>query len=400
VTPPGSAPGVVAAAVAPGSRRRIERAARRSYGAFVGAAFLSLAVAGAARAQPQTAPDLAASWSAPASTSVVTVEKSFDNGPVRLSGTLTAPLVRRKVPAVIVFHDASAPTRDLPLYRHLQQMLPPLGIAVFIFDRRGSGKSSGPPPNGDFTALADDGLAAQRMLERDPRIDPARIGFWGLSQGGWLSILAASRSPRAAFAVAVSAPMTTADVQMNFAVANILRIRGYAQNDIDLAIAARKAVDDFERGLLDRATAQKRLDAVIGKPWFDLIYMGKTFRDPAESGWAKEMRNDPLATLAKVKIPTLIMYGSRDPWVPVRLSAEILRDRAGQNPHVTTDVVAGADHEMELFATPQSEIDPTGLAIHAPDAPEYFATLAAWLVRQTRAELTGLCSAGRCSGPH
>jgi hypothetical protein len=379
-------------------RRFVDRAARRSYGALVGAVVLAAAVPAFAGAEPQAKPDPAASWSAPASTRVVTVEKSFDNGSVRLSGTLVAPVVSRKVPAVIVFHAASVPTRDLPLYRHLQQMLPPLGIAVFVFDRRGSGKSSGPAPDGDFTALADDGVAAQRMLERDPHIDSSRIGFWGLSQGGWLSILAASRSPRAAFAVAVSAPVTTADVQMNFAVANILRIKGYTQPDIDIAITARKAVDDFERGRLDRATAQKRLDAAVAKPWFDLIYMGKTFHDPAQSGWAKEISNDPLATLAKVKAPTLMMYGSRDPWVPVRLSAETLQARAAQHPNVTTVVVDGADHEMELNATPQSEIDPALLAVRAPDAPEYFATVAAWLVRQTRAEPAGLCSAGRCSG--
>lgn len=32
--------------------------------------------------------------------------------------------------------------RELPLYQHLKEMLPALGIAVFIYDRRGSGKSA------------------------------------------------------------------------------------------------------------------------------------------------------------------------------------------------------------------------------------------------------------------
>ena len=162
-------------------------------------------------------------------------------------------------------------------------MLPPLGIAVFVFDRRGSGKSGGKLENSDYTMLADDGISAQRMLAQDHRIDPRRIGFWGLSQGGWLSLLAASRSPQAAFAISISAPMTTPDVQMNFAVANILRIKGFSQSDIDQAIATRTAIDDFQRGKRDRASAQGILDAATTRPWFVHTYLEKTFKDPDQS---------------------------------------------------------------------------------------------------------------------
>jgi dipeptidyl aminopeptidase/acylaminoacyl peptidase len=158
---------------------------------------------------------------------ITTQERTFQNSGVTLSGTLYAPKVQGRIPAVIALHAASSPTRDNPLYAHLREMLPPLKIAVFVFDRRGSGKSGGKLEDSDYSVLADDGIAAQRMLMQDPRIDPRRVGFWGLSQGGWLSLLAASRSPDAAFAISISAPLTTPDVQMNFAVANILRIKGY-----------------------------------------------------------------------------------------------------------------------------------------------------------------------------
>ena len=64
------------------------------------------------------------------------------------------------------------------------------------------------------------------------RIDPTKIGFGGLSQGGWLAVLAAGRSLDAAFAISVSAPLVTADEQMQFATSNLLAIRGYSQQDI------------------------------------------------------------------------------------------------------------------------------------------------------------------------
>jgi uncharacterized protein len=330
-----------------------------------------------ASAVPKTAG--AAPWSAPATTSLIVEERAFRDGDTALSGTLYLPASTRPVPAIIAFHAASAPTRDLALYRHLREIGPALGVAVFVFDRRGSGKSGGQPAHGDYEALADDGIAALRMLARDPRIDPKRIGFWGLSQGGWIALLAASRCPETAFAIAISAPMTTPDVQMIFAVSNILRIRGYSQADIDLAVTARKAVDDFERGRLDRATAQARVDAAAAKPWFDLIYMDRTFHDPDKSGWAREIRHDPMTILPRVKAPTLIIYGAADPWVPARLSMERLRGSAAEHPNITAVVIAGADHDMSLTTSLAAQVAPAHLSDQQPDAPEYFARLAAWL---------------------
>jgi len=318
-------------------------------------------------------------WVATPSVSVSETEVTFSNGATILSGALYAPVMDHKAPAIIAFHAASASTRDLPLFRHLTQMMPPLGTAVLLFDRRGSGKSGGIPASGSYDALADDGCAALHVLARDPRIDPNRIGFWGLSQGGWIATLAASRCPDAAFAISVSAPMVTPAEQMDFAVANILRINGYAQADIDQAVGARDAVDQFEHGTLDRATAQRRLDAAATRPWFPLIYLDKMFHDPAQSSWPKEMWQDPMQWLNRDKIPTLVLYGAKDPWVPVATSMRILKAHAAQFPTITANVVAGADHDMMLSASPKEQVDPHSLNEQAPDAPAYFALLASWL---------------------
>ena len=172
------------------------------------------------------------SWSEATSRPVVR-ELTFFNGKARLSGTLWLPDNERANPVIVVYHGASDPLRTSSLYKHLIEMFPPLGIGVFVYDRRGSGDSSGPSAGGSFELLADDGIAARRMLEKQPGVDSNRIGYWGLSQGGWLAALAAKRDPRCAFAIAISAPMVTADVQMRFAVANILRIHGYGQSVID-----------------------------------------------------------------------------------------------------------------------------------------------------------------------
>jgi dipeptidyl aminopeptidase/acylaminoacyl peptidase len=322
---------------------------------------------------------MAAPWSAPPSTIVVAEERDFQDGEVKLSGTLYMPAGTKPVPAVIAFHSASSATQDLPLYRHLKDLLPALGYAVFIFDRRGNGKSAGNRSGNDFNTLANDGLAALRMLASDKRIDPRKIGFWGLSQGGWLSILATSLSQQVAFAISISAPLTTPDVQMNFAVRNILSVKGFSEEDIRQAISTRTFVDNFMRGHGDRAVSENMLAEAVKKPWFKYSFISPTLDDPALSQWAKEIRLDPVVTLNKVTCPLLILYGTDDPWVPTRISTEILKKIAGRKPNMRYAVIARANHEMATTITPEQELDPSYATTITPDAPCYFGILAKWL---------------------
>ncbi|MFC3784224.1 alpha/beta hydrolase family protein [Sphingopyxis italica] len=318
-------------------------------------------------------------WSAPATTEVVTEDRNFTSGDAELSGTLHLPVSGKPVAAVVVTHSASSPLRSASLYDHLKTILPALGIAVFTYDRRGSGASGTKDAGGDFTVLADDAIAAARSLKSDPRIDPRRIGTWGLSQGGWISPLAASRSPDIAFVVAVSAPVVTADVQMIFSSTNHLKANGYSEADIDQMVAARKAVDDYMRGTVGRAEAQAKLDGIKTKPWFKYLYMGETFRDREVSGWRKEIENDPLVNLKAVTVPTLILYGADDAVVPVADSAERLQAVAPQMPNIDVHVIAGADHAMQMSEDLKTSLDPKHDGTERPDSPEYFALLASWL---------------------
>jgi len=328
---------------------------------------------------PVVAQVVTPAWRAPTSTIVIAEEREFQNGDVRLSGTLYLPGGPKPFPAVIALHSASSATRDLPLYQHLKDLLPALGYAVFIYDRRGSGRSSGKRIGTDFNTLADDGLAALRMLAADKRIDARRIGFWGLSQGGWLSVLAASRSRLVAFAISISAPLTTPDVQMNFAVENMLRVKGFRDEEISAAIRTRTAVDDFMRGRRERSAVEQMLADAVRKPWFKYAYISPMLDDPAHAQWAKEITLDPITTLNQVRCPVLILFGADDPWVPVRISAALLSKMADKKTNLSYAVIAGANHEMATTVAPEKELDPANATAFAPDAPSYFGILAKWL---------------------
>jgi hypothetical protein len=331
----------------------------------------------AAQPQPTETP-----WSAPPTTRVAVEARRFASGDTELSGTLHLPQSDTPVPAIVVTHSASSPLGSASLYDHLKIMLPALGIAVFVYDRRGSGESGARTAGGDFTILADDANAAARSLKADPRIDPRRIGTWGLSQGGWISSLAASRSSDLALVIAVSAPVVTADVQMIFSSTNHLRANGYSQGEIDQMVATRKAVDDYMRGTASKAAAQRMVDAAKGKPWFKYLYMSETVRDREVSGWRKEIENDPLTNVAAVKVPTLILFGADDAVVPVAESVARLKAVAWRMPRMKVHVVASADHAMQLQVARSVSLDPGYDGTDRPDSAEYVAVLSAWLAAQ------------------
>jgi len=324
----------------------------------------------------QTAP-----WSVPTDNPVEQRRIDFEHRGAQLSGTLFVPRGSAPRAAVIALHGAQAPLRTAPLYRHLTQVMPRLGIAVLLYDRRGSGAStSGGAAPGNFDLLAQDAVAAFARLRAERDIDPARIGFWGLSQGGWLALLAAAKEQRAAFAVAVSAPMASADVQMNFAVANILRIQGKPQGVIDRAVAARTAVDDYVRGRRSRAEAERAEAGIRNEPWYADTWIRGNIDDPE---WRQQIGNDPLRALGNSRVPTLVVFGQSDPWVPVAASLSALRSRAADFPQVTVRVINGADHAMMLGVAPERQVDARFAADAAPDAPAYFALLGAWLPSTT-----------------
>ena len=322
------------------------------------------------------------SWHVAGIPAVTSQEIHFSNAGANLAGTVYFPNVGDHLPAVVVLHHAGAATREAALYRHLREGLPALGFAVLIYDRRGSGQSSGSLQGVDYETLADDAVAGQQALAKLARIDPARIGFWGLSQGGWLAVLAAGRSRNAAFAISVSGPLVTADKQMQFATSNLLTLRGYSQDDVREMLETRKAWMDYLRGRNSRAAAVEALTRAQSKPWFDLTYMPRASELSDDPAIRRKMEDDPVAAVQRAKVPLLFLYGGADPWVPVAQSLERLNGLRGQLHNIEVEVIANANHEMMFPVKETRQVDADTNRNDAPQAPAYFMILASWLSRR------------------
>ena len=74
-----------------------------------------------------------------------------------------------------------------------QRLYPAAGVGVFVFDKRGTGKSTGKYTQ-DFDLLATDAAAAMREARRLAGRHATRFGFQGGSQAGWILPLAAQKA--------------------------------------------------------------------------------------------------------------------------------------------------------------------------------------------------------------
>ena len=302
---------------------------------------------------------------------------SFGNGSATLAGTLYLPPGPGPHPAIVAFHPASGGTRDFHAYRPLADLLAPAGFAVLLYDRRGEGGSTGDPASSTFEDLADDGLAGVALLRSRPDVDPARIGVWGVSQGGWLGPLAATRSRDVRFVVSVSGPGVTPARQMSYAAQFALEAAGESREVIDRALDVRAQLDDYYRGRAARADVERAVAGIRNEPWFDRVYLpggGALPEDPAHARWRVEMDYDPLAVLARVDVPILFLFAETDKWVPIAESISNVRAATSSLPDVTIRRIPGTDHLMET--------GPPGS--RGPISEAYERALVAWLRRVTR----------------
>jgi pimeloyl-ACP methyl ester carboxylesterase len=264
--------------------------------------------------------------------------------------------------AIVALHGAGEGTKDAALYAHLHELLPPAGIGVVTFDRRGEGESTGDSSRGRFELQVEDALA---VIDA---IDAKRVGLWGISQGGWIGPLAAAASDEVAFLVLIASTGVTPSEQMMYAVEKQLRLAGYDDEAVARALELRRRFEEWVHTRApepDEALAAD-LWAALDEPWAGQLWLPPTLLD--EEGvrlWIEEMDYDPRPSFAQVRVPTLLFYGEADSWTPVEPSVEAWREARGD--------------EIEIVVIPEAEHDLT-----LPDgslSPEYTSKLLDWLLQ-------------------
>jgi uncharacterized protein len=323
-------------------------------------------------------------WHVKETLSIIVRDLEFENDGARLSGTVYLPSKGKKLPGVVVLHGAGGPSQNSSMYYHLREGLPRMGIGVLVFDRRGTGKSSGSSKRNSYETLADDAIAGQNALGKLPSIDPNNVGFWGISQGGWIAVLAASRSKRPSFAIPVSSPLVTPEIQMEFATSNLLKVRGYSQKDVREMLNARKAWLAYLEGKNSLASAINKVRRMEEKSWFKLAFIPRSKELQSSQGALKELYYDPLVALNDVHVPMFFIYGSEDPWIPVEESLKKLREIVRKQNNITYTLIPRANHEMMFKDRENMAFDKKVLNASAPESPSYFMEMSMWLSKHVK----------------
>lgn len=277
---------------------------------------------------------------------------TFPSGAVRLAGEVLLPADDGCRPAVVLVHGSGAVPRAA--HRAIANHFARHGIAALIYDKRGVGDSTGDWRACDFTELGRDALAAIHALAAHPRVDPLRVGLWGISQGAWIAPLVASVAPEVAFLIVVSACGVSP-----------------VQQDI------------FRRARAARSRGHGRPVTILDALWWTLargaVRLLPASRLPPGEGVRQFKRVfdfEPVPIWERVTQPALAIWGGDDRVVPVGRSARCIAAalwRGGNQDHSLT-VFPDADHGLRL-----TRADGSTLGSPAPFAPGYLELMTDWM---------------------
>jgi pimeloyl-ACP methyl ester carboxylesterase len=264
------------------------------------------------------------------------------------------------VPVVVLVHGAeNTSARDSYA---LQRMFPAVGIGAFVYDKRGTGDSSGAYTH-DYLTLAVDAIAAAREARRLAGHRLARIGYQAGSQGGWVAPLASAIEPVdfviVGFGLAVSPLRAEREL-----IALDVQHHGYGPEEVDKAMDVADAVDaivvsGFQSGYEQFAAVRRRYQR---QPWFPHVQGSITaviLETPPEVLRIEGPRRvpgvpfhyDPMAVLRNLDTPQLWILGGDDLVAPAPETGRRLAALAESGRPITTAVYPGADHGIYYYET-------------------------------------------------
>jgi len=307
----------------------------------------------------------------PAARADSTIAVTFESRGVPLAGSLTLPPGPGPSPAVVLI-GGSGPSSGAML-KPFADHLAALGLATLAYDKRGSGRSSGDWTVASLEDLADDAEAAMGFLAVRPDVDPASVGVWAVSQGGWVVSALARRPTPPAFAIVLTGGGTAPrEVELS-GHRERLEHAGASPAEGEEAEALLARYFDWLGTGEGRPALKRALAGARTKSWYDAISLDRVL--PSETNrpqWAWVATYDPVVDIARMRMPVLVVLGELDRQAAAAPAAATWRrglERAG-NPSFEIVVVPGMGHAGLDGGT------------HAPGAPRsagYFSAVEEWL---------------------
>ena len=308
---------------------------------------------------------------------------SFNNGDVQLSGMLYEPRISTQETKkyVILVHGSGAQDRYSPYYISLAYALANKGFGVLLYDKRGTGESSGNFETASMKDLADDAVAAYDFLKTSVGSKKSEIGFLGTSQGGWIAPLAANKVGDCDFLILNVGPAVSVFEQDVHRIEYTMKSDGWNQAAIDAALAYSASyfqfVKDQNNNTWDKL--QQLSAKAKNERWAEFIHIPKHKND---FEWWRNNNYNPKTTLENLNCRTLSLFGEFDPLVPpvenVKLMTEYLT-KSGVKFDVK--VISGVLHDIKTFQGLNGDNWnwPSVYWTWRTEPEEYFASIVAFL---------------------
>ncbi|WP_158660194.1 alpha/beta hydrolase family protein [Niveispirillum cyanobacteriorum] len=288
------------------------------------------------------------------------VETQFAVDGAMLAGRLLLPEGGDKVPLVVLVHGAER-TAARQSYA-LQRMFPAAGIAAFVYDKRGTGASTGHYTH-DFATLAADAVAAMAEARRLAGKRVTRAGYQAGSQGGWVAPLAARMEPVDFVIVSFGLAVSPAAAEHELLATDMARA-GFGAAETKKALELSQAIEtlidsNFQSGYERIAELRSRYSP---EPWFSkargsvvapVLAMDEAQLRQVGPGIAPgiSLYYDPMPVLRNLTVPQLWVLAGDDAVAPPGETMRRLAYLTAAGRHVTSALYPGADHGLYLYET-------------------------------------------------
>jgi pimeloyl-ACP methyl ester carboxylesterase len=319
---------------------------------------------------------------------------------IQLAGTLTLPDGAGPFAAVVLVVGSGPHTRDLQIGRHrifftLADYLSHHGVATIRYDKRGTGQSGGKYEPYEIENFVDDALAGISFLTTHKAIDPRRIGAIGVSQGGLIVPIMATRSPAVGFIVLMAAPGVWGKEFFCLSSIAIARASGFGQRDIarirelydamwPLLIKARLSISETAKatGLLRELATF--MDAET-RTFFHMDDIDSYFAFMRSPHVLESMDLNPADALKQVQCPLLAVTGSKDVQVSAKENLQAIENALseGGNPSYKVVELNGLNHALQRCRT---GLPGEYLSSREAIAPVALETITNWILSITSAE--------------
>lgn len=276
---------------------------------------------------------------------------TFENDGVVLAATIYLPKGAGPFPGIVMLRGSGTACRTNWWSRKVAEVLAGRGLAVLSPDKRGSCKSGGDWREASFEDLADDALAGVAILRSRPEVNPANVGVIGLSQGGRVAPLAATRG-QVAFVINFVGGAVTAKQGLFHELEQTYRRHGLSDEDIAflqemtrLSFEYIETGKGFEEYLAYRRKVLERYGEKAVESWPDKRnHWYWRF-------WRKIHDYDPLPLWKELteerRIPVFIAYGEKDEEDNVAVAESVRRLRENiSSGLLTVRVYPGVGHSL------------------------------------------------------